>query len=80
MGAQATLKEYLTAAEAWRALMSRVFAHDLNLYAAEAGIRKIHVHQLRHTFGRMVADETSSLDEVQKAQGHQNRSTTKVYV
>jgi integrase/recombinase XerC len=61
-------------------LSSHAFAHNLKLYAAEAGIRKIHVHQLRHTFGRMVAEETGSLDEVQEALGHRNRSTTRVYV
>jgi integrase len=61
-------------------LTSHAFAHNLKVYAAEAGIRKIHVHQLRHTFGRMVADETGSLDEVQEALGHRNRSTTRVYV
>jgi integrase/recombinase XerC len=61
-------------------LTSHAFAHNLKLYAAEAGIKEIHVHQLRHTFGRMVADETGSLDEVQEALGHRNRSTTRVYV
>jgi integrase/recombinase XerC len=61
-------------------LTSHAFAHNLKLYAAEAGIKKIHIHQLRHTFGRMVADETGSLDEVQEALGHRNRSTTRVYV
>jgi integrase/recombinase XerD len=61
-------------------LTSHAFAHNLKLYAKEAGIKKIHVHQLRHTFGRMVADETGSLDEVQEALGHRNRSTTRVYV
>ncbi len=61
-------------------LTSHAFAHNLKIYAREAGIKKIHVHQLRHTFGRMVADETGSLDEVQEALGHCNRSTTRVYV
>jgi integrase len=61
-------------------LTSHAFAHNLKIYALEAGIKKIHVHQLRHTFGRMVADETGSLDEVQEALGHRNRSTTRVYV
>jgi integrase len=61
-------------------LTSHAFAHNLKVYAREAGIKKIHVHQLRHTFGRMVADETGSLDEVQEALGHRNRSTTRVYV
>jgi integrase len=61
-------------------LTSHAFAHNLKVYAREAGIKKIHVHQLRHTFGRMVADETGSLDEVQEALGHRNRLTTRVYV
>lgn len=61
-------------------LTSHAFAHNLKLYAQEAGIKKIHVHQLRHTFGRMIADETGSLDEVQEALGHRNRATTRVYV
>lgn len=61
-------------------LTSHAFAHNLKIYAKAVGIKKIHVHQLRHTFGRMVADETGSLDEVQEALGHRNRSTTRVYV
>lgn len=61
-------------------LSSHAFAHNLKVYAREAGIKKIYVHQLRHTFGRIVADETGSLDEVQEALGHRNRSTTRVYV
>lgn len=61
-------------------LTSHAFSHNLKLYAEEAGIKKIHVHQLRHTFGRMVADDSGSLDEVQEALGHSNRSTTRVYV
>lgn len=61
-------------------LTSHAFSHNLKIYAKEAGIKKIHVHQLRHTFGRMIADETGSLDEVQEALGHRNRSTTRVYV
>lgn len=61
-------------------LTSHAFAHNLKIYAREAGVKKIHVHQLRHTFGRMVADETGSLGEVQEALGHRNRSTTRVYV
>jgi integrase/recombinase XerD len=61
-------------------LTSHAFSHNLKIYAREAGIKKIHVHQLRHTFGRMVADESGSLDEVQEALGHSNRSTTRVYV
>jgi integrase len=82
--ARAALKEYLRASGRpgllGTPLTSHAFAHNLKLYAEEAGIKKIHVHQLRHTFGRMVADDAGSLDEVQEALGHSNRSTTRVYV
>lgn len=61
-------------------LTSHAFAHNLKIYAKEAGIKAIHVHQLRHTFGRMIADEAGSIDEVQEALGHRHRSTTNVYV
>jgi integrase len=61
-------------------LTSHAFAHNLKRYAREAGIKKIHVHQLRHTFGRMVADEAGSLAEVQEALGHRDQATTRVYV
>ncbi|MBA3573171.1 MAG: tyrosine-type recombinase/integrase, partial [Pyrinomonadaceae bacterium] len=36
-------------------LSSRSFAENLKLYAKEAGIEHIHVHQTRHTYARIVA-------------------------
>jgi integrase len=36
-------------------LTSHAFVHNLKRYALEAGIEKIHVHQTRHTYARMVA-------------------------
>lgn len=61
-------------------LTSHAFAHNLKRYAKEAGIEKIHVHQTRHTYARMVAEDTGSLTETQEALGHRNLATTRVYV
>jgi integrase len=61
-------------------LTSHAYALNLKRYAKEAGIERIHIHQLRHTFARMVADETGSIVETQDALGHRNQGTTKVYV
>ncbi len=44
-------------------LLSHAFAQNLKGYAREAGIDRIHLHQLRHSFARMVAEESGSLTE-----------------
>ena len=61
-------------------LSSRSFAENLKLYTREAGIEKIHVHQTRHTYARIVAEETGSFSDTQEALDHQNAATTRVYV
>lgn len=61
-------------------LTSHAFAKNLKRYAREAGIEKIHVHQTRHTFARVVSEETGSLTETQEALGHKNLATTRAYV
>lgn len=61
-------------------LTSHAFAKNLKRYAAAAGIGKVHVHQTRHTFARIVSEETGSLIETQEALGHQHLQTTKAYV
>jgi integrase len=43
------------------------------------GIVKIHLHQTRHTFARMVAKRSGSLSETQDALGHRHASTTRIY-
>jgi site-specific recombinase XerC len=40
----------------------------------------VHLHQTRHTFARIVAEETGSFVVTQDALEHQNLSTTTVYV
>lgn len=61
-------------------LSSRAFAENLKDYARAAGIEHIHVHQTRHTYARIVAEETGSFQETQEALDHENAATTRVYV
>ena len=61
-------------------LTSHAFDKNLKRYANEAGIGKIHIHQTRHTFARIVSEETGSMVETQDALGHKNLATTRVYV
>jgi integrase len=61
-------------------LTSHAFAKNLKRYAREAGIERVHIHQTRHTFARLVSEETGSLTETQEALGHKNLATTRAYV
>lgn len=40
----------------------------------------VHLHQTRHTYARIVAEETGSMAATQDALDHANLSTTTVYV
>jgi integrase len=62
------------------ALTSHAFARNLKLYGKEIGLQNVHIHQTRHTYARMVAEETGSIIETQDALGHRHASTTRVYV
>lgn len=62
------------------ALSSHAFVKNLKRYARKAGIGDVHLHQTRHSFARIVAEETGSLTDTQDALGHRNASTTRVYV
>lgn len=61
-------------------LSSHCYVKNLKSYAREAGIDRFHLHQTRHTFARIVAEETGSITATQDALDHQNPSTTRVYV
>ncbi|MGB8509185.1 MAG: tyrosine-type recombinase/integrase [Pyrinomonadaceae bacterium] len=61
-------------------LTSHAFSKNLKQYAGEAGLKGVHVHQTRHTFARIVSEETGSITETQDALGHRNLATTRVYV
>jgi integrase len=62
------------------ALSSHAFVKNLKRYAREAGVGDVHLHQTRHSFARIVAEETGSITDTQDALGHRNASTTRVYV
>jgi integrase len=61
-------------------LTSRSFVDNLKEYASKAGLTHIHLHQTRHTYARIVAEETGSFLEAQEALDHENAATTRVYV
>ncbi|MDQ3802643.1 MAG: tyrosine-type recombinase/integrase [Acidobacteriota bacterium] len=61
-------------------LTSHAFVKNLKRYAREAGLDHIHNHMTRHTFARMVSEETGSLLETQEALDHEDQATTRVYV
>ncbi|HEU4597399.1 MAG TPA: tyrosine-type recombinase/integrase, partial [Pyrinomonadaceae bacterium] len=61
-------------------LTSRAFVENLKKYAKGAGLAHIHLHQTRHTYARIVAEETGSFLEAQEALDHENAATTRVYV
>jgi site-specific recombinase XerD len=61
-------------------LSSHSFSKNLKGYARAAGIEKIHIHQTRHTFARIISEETGSIVETQDALGHKNLATTRVYI
>ncbi len=61
-------------------LTSHAFVKNLKRYAQAAGIGDVHLHQTRHTYARIVAEETGSIIATQDALGHSNPATTRVYV
>ncbi|MET0647804.1 MAG: tyrosine-type recombinase/integrase [Pyrinomonadaceae bacterium] len=61
-------------------LTSHAFVKNLKRYAKDAGLDHIHNHMTRHTFARMVSEETGSLLETQEALDHEDQATTRVYV
>jgi integrase/recombinase XerC len=65
---------------AGEALTSHAFVRNLKLYAQEAGLDHVHLHQTRHTYARIVSEETGSMTATQDALDHADLSTTAVYV
>lgn len=62
------------------ALTSHAFVRNLQRYARQAGLGHVHLHQTRHTYARIVAEETGSMAATQDALDHANLSTTTYYV
>ena len=61
-------------------LSSHSFDRRIKKYARESGIGHLHIHQFRHTFARIVAEESGSIIETQEALGHKDIQTTQIYV
>ena len=61
-------------------LSSHSYVKNLKRYAREAGVEGFHLHRTRHTFARIVAEDSGSITETQDALGHRNAATTRVYV
>ena len=61
-------------------LTSHAFVKNLKKYARLAGLKHIHLHQTRHSFARIVAEQTGSFAETQDALNHRNLSTTRAYI
>lgn len=61
-------------------LTSHGFVANLKRYAKQAGIGDIHLHQTRHTYARIVAEESGSMTTTQDELGHKNLATTRAYV
>lgn len=61
-------------------LTGHAFAARMKVYARAAGISRFHLHQLRHTFARLIHEKTRSVSQTQEALGHRNMKTTEVYV
>lgn len=61
-------------------LTSHAFVKNLKHYAKEAGLEHIHNHMTRHTFARIINEESGSLMETQEALDHEDQATTRIYL
>lgn len=61
-------------------LTSHALAKNLKRYARAANVKDARLHRMRHTFARIVAEESGSMIETQDALDHENIATTRVYV
>lgn len=61
-------------------LSSHGYDFQIKKYAKESGIGHFHIHQFRHTFARIVAEDSGSIIEAQEALGHKDLQTTQVYI
>lgn len=68
------------AGEPGEPLTSRSYANNLKKYAAKAEMRWVNVHQTRHTYARIIFEDSGDLIETQSALDHESPATTRVYV
>jgi integrase len=62
------------------ALNSHSFVKNLKRYAKQAQVGEVHLHQTRHSYARIIAEESGSITDTQDALGHRNAATTRIYV
>jgi integrase len=60
------------AGEPGLSLTSRSYANNLKKYAAKAGMRRVNIHQTRHTYARIIFEDSGDLLETQSALDHEN--------
>ncbi len=68
------------ASEPGQPLTSRSYANNLKKYAAKAGMRHVNIHQTRHTYARIIFEDSGDLIETQSALDHESQATTRAYV
>jgi integrase/recombinase XerD len=61
-------------------LTSHAFVKNMKHYARGAKLKAFHLHQTRHTFARIFAEDSGSMMETQEALDHANVATTRAYV
>jgi integrase len=61
-------------------LTSHAFDRNLKRYAKRAGVADARIHRTRHTFARIVHEESGSRIEVQDALDHKDLGTTGIYI
>lgn len=61
-------------------LTSHAFVKNLKSHAKVAKLKGFHLHQTRHTFARIFAEDSGSMAETQEALDHVNVATTRAYV
>ena len=52
----------------------------LKRHATRAGIRHVHPHMLRHTFGTSLADNDVPVERIRELMGHAKIETSKIYI
>ena len=61
-------------------LTSDGFAKNMKIYSKAVKIDGFHIHSTRHTFARITAEDSGSINDVQAALNHSSIRTTKYYV
>ena len=52
----------------------------LRRYALKAGIRPVHPHMLRHSFGTALADKNVPVERIRELMGHSSIQTSQIYI